>query len=235
MSDPIPAPSTKRSRLSRILRRALAWSAVAFLGLQLFPVWPSFATSADRTLYFKLPIEGVRYHWVFQDPAAFLAGELTLRIINKDRDQTIVVFRDGKIQDGWEEIDDSRPDGGAYFGFASTTRFRTKADDSLIVTLTAPRDLLGRGPYSEGVLAAGTWQMSGTYSSIYGGRWNPIDLIGLHGDPPIAFMQCWAGVWPITITKHEGWRGGPQPETLGFLRKLTKARGTNRRVCGTHR
>jgi len=201
----------------------------------LFPVWPSFATSADRTLYFKLPIEGVRYHWVFLDPEAFLSGELTLRIINKDRDQTLVVFRDGKIQDGWEVVDDSHPERGTYFGFASTTRFRTKANDSLIVTLKAPTDLRGQGPYSEGVLPAGVWEMSGTYSSLYGGRWNPIDLFVLHGDPPIAFMECWSGVWPITITKQEGWKGPATDETFGFLRKLIRSRGTNGRVCGSHR
>jgi hypothetical protein len=38
---------------------------------------------ADRTLYFKLPIEGARFHWQFLEPNVFLSGELTLRIVNK--------------------------------------------------------------------------------------------------------------------------------------------------------
>ena len=96
-----------------------------------------------------------------------------------------------------------------YFGFSTTRRYRTRADDSLIMTLTAPKHLRRRGPDSEGVLAAWVWQMSGSYSSTYRGRWNPADLPVLHGDPPVAFTECWTGVWPITITKREGgWGAG---------------------------
>lgn len=218
----------------RVLRGALPWAAFAFATYVFVPAIPSFAPAAERTLYFKLPLEGVRFHWLFLDPAAFLSGELTLRILNKDRDQTIVVFRDGKIQDGWEMIGEPRPDGAFYFGFATTTRVPTKANDSLIVTLKATTDLRGRGPETEGVLAAGVWQMSGSYSALYGGKWNPLDYFVLFGDPPVAYMQCWAGVWPITITKQEGWMGPAKPETLGFLRKLIKERGTNGRLCGSH-
>lgn len=201
----------------------------------MFPSLTGFATSAERTLYFKLPIQGVQFHWNFLDSAAFLSGELTLRILNKGRDDTLVVFRDGKIQDGWEVIGDKKPGKEVYFGFATTTRrFLTKADDSLIVTLKAPKDLLGRGPFTEGVLSAGVWQMSGSYSSMYGGRWNPMDLFVLHGDPPIAFMECWTGVWPITVTKHEGWKGAEPPGEPSFIRKFAKERGTNGRPCGSH-
>ena len=233
MGDPVPVQTPAQSGLRRVLGRGLAWAALAMGGAALFPSFTAFATSADRTLYFKLPLEGVRFHWMFLDPAAFLSGELTLRILNKDRDQTLVVFRDGKIQEGWEMIGEARPGDGFYFGFSTTNRVRTKADDSLIVTLTATQDLLGRGPYSEGVLSAGVWQMSGSYSSIYGGRWNPLDLVVLHGDPPIAFMQCWTGVWPITITKREGWKGTPPPEEVSSFRRLIISRGTNGRLCGS--
>jgi hypothetical protein len=144
------------------------------------------------------------------------------------------VFRDGKINDGWEMIGDAPPDGSFYFGFASSHRVRTKADDRLVITLKVTTDLLGRGPYSEGVLAAGVWQMTGTYSSLYGARWNPLDLVVLHGDPPIAFMQCWKGVWPITITKAEGWKGPKATDDTGLFRRLSKPRGTNGDACGSH-
>lgn len=234
MTDAPPTKPTRRRQALRELLRGLAWFAVPLMFYGAFPFLPSLAPSAERTLYFKLPIEGVRFHWRFLDPDAFLSGELTLRIINKGRDQTIVVFRDGKIQDGWEMIGDESPSKAFYFGFSTTNRYRTAADDSLIVTLKAPKDLLGQGPFSEGVLAAGVWQMSGSYSSIYGGRWNPIDFFVLFGDPPIAFMECWAGVWPITITKTEGWKGAPPKEESAFLRRLMKERGTNGRACRSH-
>ncbi|MBK9550419.1 MAG: hypothetical protein IPO52_15285 [Gemmatimonadetes bacterium] len=234
MSDPVPARTEKQAWPRRVLRGVLPWDALAVATFAFIPMIPSFATSADRTLYFKLPIEGARFHWMFLDPEAFLSGELTLRILNKDRDQTLVVFRDGKIQDGWEMIGDARADGAFYFGFSTTTRVRTKGNDSLIVTLKAPKDLRGQGPFSEGLLSAGVWQMSGTYSALYGGRWNPLDYFVLLGDPPVAFMECWAGVWPITITKQAGWKGTPQPDKLGFLQRLTKERGTNGRLCRSH-
>lgn len=198
-----------------------------------FPWLTAFATSADRTLYFKLPIEGTEFHWVFLDREAFLAGELTLRIINKQRDETLVVFRDGNIQDGWKQIDDGSR-GGAYFGFSTDKRIRTRSDDSLIVTLKATQDLLGRGPDSEGVLSAGVWQMSGTYSAIYGGRLNPLDLVVRFGEPPIAFMECWAGVWPIKNAKHEGWMREAPQRKVSFLRTLIQERGTNGRFCRSH-
>lgn len=234
VGDPMPAVITKPSKLRGTLREGFWWVVFALGVLAAVSSFTGLGTSAERTLYFKLPIEGVEFHWVFLDSAAFLSGELTLRILNKDRDDTLVVFRDGKIQDGWEIIGDDKPRKGVYFGFATTTRrFRTEADDSLIITLKATKDLLGRGPFTEGVLAAGVWQMSGSYSSIYGGRWNPMDLIVLHGDPPMAFMECWTGVWPITITKWEGWMGAPSGDDSTF-RKLIKPSGTNGRPCGSH-
>jgi hypothetical protein len=235
VSDPVTTASVGQSWLRRFLIPGFVWGWLAMGGLALVPSLTSFATSADRTLYFKLPIEGERFHWTFLDSAAFLAGELTLRILNSDRDTTLVVFRDGRIHDRWEMIGEPRADGSFYFGFATTDRVRTKADDSLIVTLKATKDLLGRGPHREGVLKAGIWQMSGSYSSIYGGRWNPLDLVVRHGDPPVAYLQCWAGVWPITITKREGWMGAPPPdEEVSSLRTLYRSRGTNGRLCGSH-
>jgi hypothetical protein len=231
----MPAPIGVRSRAPRVFLRALGYVVTLLLLLGATPFASFFTPAADRALYFKLPVEGTRFHWTFLDPQAFLSGELTLRILNKGHDQTLVVFRDGKIHDGWEMIGDARPDGSFYFGFATTHRFRTKADDSLVITLKAPYDLRGRGPYSEGVLAAGVWQMTGTYSSLYGRRWNPMDLVVLHGEPPIAFMQCWKGAWPITITKAEGWKGPKPKDETGLLRRLNKHRGTDGSTCASHR
>ena len=229
----MPEPVDRRSKARRVLGAA-TFVATLLVAVGATPFATSIAPAAERTLYFKLPVEGARFHWTFLDPAAFLSGELTLRILNKGHDQTLVVFRDGKIQDGWEMIGDARPDGSFYFGFASSHRVRTKADDSLVITLRAKTDLPGQGPYSEGVLAAGVWQMTGTYSSLYGGRWNPMDLIVLHGDPPIAFMQCWNGVWPITMTKAEGWKGEQPADEVGRSRRMSRPRGTNGDTCGSH-
>jgi hypothetical protein len=234
VSDSVPGPTGGGSRARRVLLQGLVFAGIVLLFSGSIPFRVFFAPAAERTLYFKLPLEGVRFHWTFLDPEAFLSGELTLRILNKDRDQTLVVFRDGEVHDGWEMIGDALPDSSFYFGFATTHRVRTRADDSLVITLKATNDLLGRGPYSEGVLAAGVWQMTGTYSSLYGGRWNPIDLLVLRGDPPIAFLQCWRGGWPLTITEAEGWMGAKPEGEDGLFRRLRKPRGTNGRACGSH-
>lgn len=220
------------ARQSLIRGLGLGLLALTIWGATSFPI--SLAPSAERTLYFKLPIEGARFHWRFLDTDAFLSGELTLRILNTDRDETLVVFRDGKLHDGWEILGDAQPGDGYYFGFSTTDRVRTHADDSLVITLTAAKDLRGRGPYREGVLAAGVWQMTGTYSSIYGKRWNVLDLAVLHGNPPIAYMECWTDVWPITLTRAEGWKGAKPEDDGGFFLRVNAPRGTNGNSCGSH-
>lgn len=222
-----------------VVSRALPWVSWGFLSLVMrfsSPLRLGIGPTAERTLYFKLPIEGVRFHWHFLDPDAFFAGELTLRIINKDRDETLVVFRDGEMFDGWRMIGDGGPDGAIYFGFETDDRVRTSPSDSLIITLTAVQDLGGRGRYQEGTLPAGTWTMTGIFSSLYGGRWNPVDLLLLHGRPPVAYMECWDDVWPIVVTRAYGARGA-QPTENGVMRLMSRMlpeRGVDGRRCGSH-
>ena len=119
----------------------------------------ALSPTVSRTLYFKLPIAGTRFHWTFLDRRAFLSGELTLRILNtrEKRDQTLVIFRDGKISDGWAMIGKMPRDSSVYFGFETQERFPTTVGDSLVITLVAREDLRGRGPHSEGTLPKGTW------------------------------------------------------------------------------
>lgn len=223
----------------RVVLRSLSWAAsVLVLWVVVFDgrLPTALAPEVERTLYFKLPIEGARFHWQFQDRDAFLAGELTLRIINKDRDQTLVVFRDGTIHDGWRMIGDARRDGAFYFGFTTDDRIRTAPNDSLVLTLTVADDLPGRGPHREGVLPAGTWEATGTYSALYGGSWNPVHFLVLRGDPPVAYLQCWDDVWPIHVTKTEGWNGSkPEDDRAStFLRRVWPERGVDGRRCGSH-
>ncbi len=221
-----------RRWLSWVISALLLWTMV--LDLPLVPT--ALVPSVNRTLYFKLPLEGVEFHWAFTNRDDFLAGELTLRIINGDHDETFVVFRDGTIHDDWEMVGEPRQDGSFYFGFATDKRFPTAPDDSLIITLTVVKDLLGRGPYREGILPAGTWQMTGTYSGLYGGTLNPIYSLGRGGDPPIATMECWDGVWPLSIAKQEGWHGvkPASDDRVGVFEKWRPKRGVDRRRCGSH-
>ncbi len=216
--------------------RSIAVGAFVFASWWLQPSLGSFGPSAERALYFKLPIEGEQFHWRFQDAEALLAGELTLRVINGDRDDTLVVFRDGTIHDGWHMIGEPRPDSAFYFGFATDDRVRTSRSDSLIITLTASEDLRGQGPFREGVLRSGTWEATGTYHSMYGGRWNPMDVFVLSGRPPIAYLTCWDTVWPVEVTKPQGWMGAAPSDhgRRSWYRRLSPERGVDGRRCGSH-
>lgn len=232
------APIAPTSRARTAARRMLRWAPFPFLGAMLWMTLcdgrvPAFLSpTVERTLYFKLPIAGTRFHWTFLDRRAFLSGELTLRIVNanRDRDQTLVIFRDGKITEGWEMIGDVRRDSSFYFGFSTEKRFATAVGDSVIVTLDVKEDLRGRGPHSQGTLAAGTWVATGTYSALYGGTLNPLRDLVRTGKPPIAFLNCWDTSWVLRDVSNDGWMG-PKPIGEDDETRLGPERGVDGRTC----
>lgn len=187
--------------------------------------------TVQRTLYLKLPIAGTRFHWEFRDRRAFLAGELTLRILNprRQRDQTLVIFRQGQLSPGWTVVGEPSRDSSFYFGLRTQTRFDTAPDDSLIITLVAAEDLPGRGPHSEGTLPKGTWVATGTYSGLYGAT---LSLFGWRG-PPNAYLACWDTVWALRDARDEGW-SGPKPEDEkddAAWHRANGRKGVNGRRC----
>lgn len=197
---------------------------------------PSFLSpTVERTLYFKLPIAGTRYHWTFLDRRALLSGELTLRIVNagRDRDQKLVIFRNGKITEGWEMIGDMPRDSSFYFGFSTKQRIATAVGDSVIVTLTAMEDLRGRGPYSQGTLPTGTWVATGTYAALYGGTRNPLRDFMRAGRPPAAYLTCWDTAWVLRDASDEGWMGAKPAgeDDESFVSRLRPERGVDGRRC----
>ncbi len=224
------------------LKRLLSFLALSlYLCAMLWMTWcggrvPSFLSpTVERALYFKLPIAGTRFHWRFLDSRAFLSGELTLRIVNagRDRDQTVVVFRNGNITEGWQMIGDRPNDPTFYFGLSTGQRFATAVGDSVIVTLTVTEDLQGRGPYSQGTLTAGTWIATGTYTSLYGGTLNPLRDLMRVGKPPMAFLTCWDITWALRDASDEGWMG-PKPageDDVSFMEGRVSRRGVDGRRC----
>ena len=225
---PIALPPTGWRRLLRQLRPFLLFGAFAWL---LWGRVPAFLSpTVNRTLYFKLPIDGTQFHWTFGDRLAFEAGELTLRIVNADRgrDQTIVIFRHGRVSAGWEMIAGSSHVSDAYFGYASDTRFPTAVGDSLIITLVATEDLPGRGPHARGTLPKGTWVATGTYSALYGGTLNPLSNVVIGGKPPHAFLTCWDTTWVLQDVRDDGWMG---PRPADEQDELRPGRGVDGRRC----
>ena len=225
-------------------RRPRRASLLLYFCLLLLSLWTTvfdgripalLSPTVARTLYFKLPIAGTRFHWTFLDRRAFLSGELTLRILNvrRQRDQTLVIFRDGKITDGWEMIGDMPPDSSLYFGFSTGQRFATSVGDSVIITLIAAQDLRGRGPLSQGTLAKGTWVATGTYSGLYGVTLNPIRDAVRAGEPPVAYLTCWDTVWMLRDARDVGWMGEKPAEEkeLDSGKRQPPQRGVDGRRC----
>lgn len=235
MTVPIASTEPPTTTARRMVGRVLPF---AYLLAMLWLTWcdgrvPAFMSpTVARTVYFKLPIAGTRYHWTFLDRRAFLSGELTLRILNisRDRDTTLVIFQHGKIAEGWKMIGDERGDSSFYFGFSTKRRFATAVGDSLIVTLTATEDLRGHGPHSQGTLAAGTWVATGTYSGLYGGTLNPFRDIVRAGGPPRAFLECWDTSWVLTNASDTGWMG-PKPKGDDDDSFFRRDRGVDGRRC----
>ena len=225
---PTALPPTGGRQLLRRLRPFLLFGTFALL---LWGRVPAFLSpTVNRTLYFKLPIDGTRFHWRFRDRLAFEAGELTLRIVNanRGRDQTIVIFRHGQVSAGWEMIVGASRDGDAYFGYASDTRFPTAVGDSLIITLVATEDLPGRGPHARGTLPKGTWVATGTYSALYGGTLNPLSDLVRWGKPPAAYLTCWDTTWVLQDVRDDGWMG---PRPADEQDELRPDRGVDGRRC----
>jgi hypothetical protein len=235
------APTTSAEQPPATMRRPWRYATLLLLCLSLWmSVFdgrvPAFLSpTVPRTLYFKLPIAGTRFHWTFLDRQAFLSGTLTLRILNskRQRDQTLVIFRDGKVTDGWEMLGDTPRDSSAYFGFSTRERFATSVGDSVIITLIAAEDLTGRGPYSRGTLAKGMWVATGTYSGLYGGALNPVDALVFAGEPPAAFLECWDTVWALRDARDGGWmreRTAAEKE-LDSGKRPRPQRGVDGREC----
>jgi hypothetical protein len=238
MSVSVAIPTPRPAAAWRVLRHLAPWLCLCvILWLTKFDGRvPAFLSpTVKRTLYFKLPIAGTRFHWTFLDRRAFLSGELSLRIRNarRDRDQTQVIFRDGKITDGWAMIGDTPRDSSFYFGFSTDQRIATAVGDAVTLTLTVREDLRGRGPYSQGTLAVGTWVASGTYTSLYGGTLNPFRDLLVAGDAPRAFLTCWDTVWVLRDAKDEGWMGlKPSDEDeVSVVTRAKPERGVDGRQC----
>lgn len=186
----------------------------------------------DRRLYFKLPLEQVRFHWRFLERDAFLAGSLTLRIIRDGAVDSIVVFQNGAVAEGWAPIPQTGTTGEIYFGFESSMRYATAPGDSLEIELVALEPLTGIGAYQQGTLPAGRYLSTGSFSSLTdddSAQW--IRMIAMMKGIPrdelesmpeiqalrerlsaiegrmeyMAFMECWRQPWSLTITAEEGW------------------------------
>ncbi|TVP42463.1 MAG: hypothetical protein EA350_15640 [Gemmatimonadales bacterium] len=217
-----------------------AFTIVALVVITAFisdtPVPGYEAEAIPRGVYFKLPLEQPRFHWRFTDQEAFLSGRLALSITSSDgQRQEFVVFEDGAITDGWREISGPQADGSMYFGFSSRLGALTASRDSIEVELIVLEDLAGMGAFNEGVLPAGRYVASASYSSLTGKRW--YDWITRDNRDPMAFISCWHHTWPLEITRNQGWHGAQEadqdPSGSSWFSNVLDATDVKRGTDGT--
>ena len=203
----------------------------------------------DRSLSFKLPLEQPRFHWRFLEKDAFLAGSLMLRIIHDGAVESIVVFQDGTIAEGWEPMAGMpRSEGNMagrgrpyvsgvnediYFGFTSSTRYATAPGDSLEIELVVVEPLAGIGRYRQGTLPAGRYLSTGSFSGFIFANWEALSDAAAQGHS-MAFMECWRQPWSLTITAEEGWMTMPAAQRAARIllaSQLPDEMGLDGRSC----
>lgn len=116
-----------------------------------------------RMLYFKLPIEDIKYHWKFLNREQFLMGKLLLEFTTEGSKQKEIIFSNGKLNANWKVIGDSDFDSDAedktnnviYFGFVSHSKYWFNKSDSAKITLINNKPLSGWGYDFKGDLKAG--------------------------------------------------------------------------------
>ncbi|TVP78233.1 MAG: hypothetical protein EA352_02310 [Gemmatimonadales bacterium] len=175
----------------------------------------------DRSLYMKLPLDDVRFHWKFFDKEAFLEGSLEVEIHGATgRDTVLTVFRDGEISPDWHPIDSQRGEGEIYFGFIGEVEVWTHRRDSVVVRLHAARDLEGIGRYEEAVLPEGSYEASASYSILTG---HPRFRLFSQPSEPRAYIGCWRSKWEMELSGEPGWTGTRgEPEDSRFLARLAQ-------------
>ncbi|CAN5675951.1 hypothetical protein BH23GEM11_BH23GEM11_07060 [soil metagenome] len=160
----------------------------------------------ERSLYMKLPLDQVRFHWNFLDEEALLAGSLEIEIHGATgRDTIMTVFREGAYAPGWKSIGTARAQGQVvYFGFIGDMDVWTHEKDSVVIRFHAAADLEGIGPHEQGVLRGGHYEATASYSLLTG---HPgIRVLPLRQRPQ-AFIGCWRTTWEWELTENEGWMG----------------------------
>jgi len=178
--------------------------------------------TVERKLYFKLPLLQPEFHWMFKNRKDYLSGKLVISIIRGNKTESITVFENGKISEGWVEMDDaakSETPERIYFGFISTLKYETAPGDSLRLELNVITDLDGIGPDNQGILKTGTYTSTGVYSliidrydtSMFGSSMSEKELEALHKTYDYTvFMESWKEKWPLVITEGKGWMADPK-------------------------
>jgi len=203
-----------------------------------------------RTFSLKLPLLQPDFHWTFMSRDDFLSGKLLLRITRNNRTEEIVIFEKGQFTDGWAEMSEQqRPDRGEiYFGFISTAKYLTAPGDKLELELTITKDLPGIGARQSGILPAGLYKSTGTYSGLLDDYDTSAleEQLAKNGEISDeqqklvdqlrssleykAFLESWQDQWSLEITSQKGWLTEEQVASLkATLERLQTAKEVRER------
>jgi len=192
-----------------------------------------------RTLSLKLPLSQPVFHWTFKSKSDFLAGKLVLHVLRGGKSTPITIFEKGKFYDGWEAMELRNPKAGEiYFGFQSSKKYLTAPGDRLRIEFLVIKDLEGIGPTKTGILPAGTYTSTGSYSGLIDEYAVPEHAMDLPEETVTklrkayefkAFLENWEKQWSLKITSEEGWLEPAQRDTVEKLKKLMEQEGSKGR------
>lgn len=234
---------TRRGTKYLLALAALCVPAVPVFALHMTEMPANIQTKAtearERTISLKLPLLQPAFHWTFMSREDLLSGKLLLRISRNGQANEIVIFESGKFSDGWEAmpLPPAPERGEIYFGFVSTREYLTAPGDELQLELTVAKDLPGIGALQTGILPAGKYTSTGSYSGLI----DEYDITFLAGQlasegkvPSAeqellldkvramcehkAFLESWKEQWPLKITGDTGWL--PAEQAAGFKARL---------------
>jgi hypothetical protein len=198
----------------------------------------------ERAISLKLPLLQPAFHWTFMSREDFLSGKLLLRIVRNGQANEIVILENGQFSEGWEAmpLPPAPERGQIYFGFLSTRQYPTAPGDELQLELTVTKDLPGIGAIQTGILPAGKYTSTGSYSGLID-EYDTTFLAGQvasEGRIPSAeqelllakmramyehkaFLEFWKEQWPLKITGDTGWLPEEQAASVkAMLEKLDR-------------
>jgi hypothetical protein len=162
----------------------------------------------ERSIYFKMPLDTIEYHWEFLDRKKFLEGDLMLTFTSEGKTIKETVFSKGKLNSNWKVIDDNEDDNLQdniiYFCFRSDKKYWLTPEDTATLTFSNPNDQRGWGADFYADFPAGKYSANADHFELYeDDTYDTKDEL-LVANAYIA-VDDWKDHWALTNQVKPGW------------------------------
>jgi len=162
----------------------------------------------ERSIYFKMPLDSIEYHWEFLDRKDFLNGELVLSFTSEGKRINEIIFSHGKINPGWEVVgkDDAydAEHNTIYFGFVSKDKYWLNLDDSAKITFNNPHNQKGWGADFKADFKPGKYEANAEYFSLYEDDTYDTEEELAEACAYVS-VEDWKEHWPLVAQIKPGW------------------------------